>query len=101
MGKMFPADAFCTFATIVAAKENMTPQQRRESLARACGVTIHAVNLRLLHAKKLGIKWKELELPKNKKTRPRTLKLICRSTAPALKSLIKRTKKKLLEKAAI
>lgn len=96
----FPADAFCTFATIVAMKQNMTPAQRQASLAKACGISTQAVYMRLKQAKKFGIRWKELETGRVIKKNV-SLKVISKKTAPALKRLINRTKRKMTERVSI
>jgi hypothetical protein len=96
----FPADAFCTFATIVAMKQNMTPAQRQASLAKACGISLQAVYMRLRQARKVGIRWKELETGRATK-RVVSLKVISKKTAPALKRLINRTKRKMADRATV
>ncbi len=96
----FPADAFCTFATIVSLKQGLTPAQRQASLAKACGISLQAVYMRLRQAKKVGIRWKELETGRTVKNNV-SLKVISKKTAPALKRLINRTKRKMTERVSI
>jgi hypothetical protein len=96
----FPADAFVTFATIVAMKQGLTPAQRQASLAKACGISTQAVYMRLRQAKKVGIRWKELEVGRGVK-KTVSLKVISKKTAPGLKRLISRTKRKMLERTAV
>lgn len=96
VNKRFPADAFCVFATIVAEKQ-MTPNEKIDNLAKACGCSPHVVKIRLKQAKACGIVWKGLE-GYGKRRKTVALTVISKRTAPSLKRLIARTRRKLREK---